>query len=66
MIGNLLSQIRIPVPILFKCGSRVEYYPEVLKETLKVKKYSLILNIGTPKTAQCGKTKLLAKIMSLE
>jgi hypothetical protein len=66
MIGNLLSQIRIPVPILFISGSKVEYFPELLKETLKVTKYSLILNVGTPKTAKCGKTKLLAKIMSLE
>jgi hypothetical protein len=37
MIGNLLSQIRIPIPILFISGSKVEYYPELLKETLKVK-----------------------------
>ncbi len=28
--------------------------------------YSLILNIGTPKTSKCGKTTLINKIMSID
>lgn len=28
--------------------------------------FSLILNIGTPKTAKCGKTTLINKLMSID
>jgi hypothetical protein len=37
-----------------------------LKNILGINKYYLILNIGSPKTSKCGKTKLLSSLFSLE
>lgn len=46
-------------------GQQLIFIPELLKTILSVNSYHLILNIGTPKTHKCGKTKLLSHMFSL-
>jgi hypothetical protein len=38
----------------------------MLKNVIGLDEYHLILNIGTPQTHKCGKTKLLSSIASLD
>ncbi len=66
IVGKLLSQNRISIPLFWEVNKKFEYYPELLKNVLGINSYSLILNIGSPQTSKYGKTKLLSSIFSLD
>ncbi len=66
IVGKLLSEISVPVPLLYEVNKKLQYFPDLLKNVLSINSYHLILNIGSPQTSKCGKTKLLTSIFSLD
>lgn len=64
-LGNLLSQIQIPLPIFFKINNEPIEMPELLKKVMSINKISWILNCGSEKTRKQGKSKFIFELLGL-
>jgi hypothetical protein len=65
IIGSILINLAIPVPVLYQASDIILINPSLCKDIFGVQEYSLILNVGSKKTSRCGKSSFIAKLMTL-